>query len=314
MDATKYFAFSKYISTAAALKLFSIFPGCYRFLGNKFGMKRRLRMLGTGIPDHYGDRAKLFISMCNKYNAVNNGDDVIEIGTGWVHFESIVLRLFYDVKATLFDVWDNRQLEALKQFFIQLEKLLHKKMDLDKSKKKNIKQLIHAISTTDSLDDLYNFLSFQYVIDPSGTLDRFGNESFQMIYSCNVLEHIDKKGAHQFVKSFYRLLKPGGFSVHRIDLSDHLVRFAGIHNMLMKNYLKYSDKVWKIFFENRVQYINRIQCSEWLSFFEKAGFEVLEKKVQRCEIDLSKVAKMYKHLRKNDLECESIIVVHRKPA
>ena len=32
-----------------------------------------------------------------------------------------------------------------------------------------------------------------------------------------------------------------------------------------KNYLRYSDAVWKRWFENRVQYFNRVQRREWLT-------------------------------------------------
>ena len=33
----------------------------------------------------------------------------------------MTLRLFYDIKAVLFDVWDNRQLGGLKNYIRQLE-------------------------------------------------------------------------------------------------------------------------------------------------------------------------------------------------
>ena len=43
-----------------------------------------------------------------------------ELGTGWIHFYSLYLRLFFDFRGTLYDVWDNRQLHALKRIFSQL--------------------------------------------------------------------------------------------------------------------------------------------------------------------------------------------------
>lgn len=311
MRAAEYFSSVKYGLTAMILKLFSIHPQFYRILGNTLGKRRRIH---TGITYHRWERAKLFLSLCEKHNAIKDGDTVIEIGTGWVHFESIVLRLFYDVKATLFDVWDNRQLEALKQFSTQLEKLIHKTMDIDEGKKHRINELIEIISDTYSFDALYKSLGFEYMIDKSGTLERFQDKSFQMVYSCNVLEHVDQKVISEVVKDFYRVLKPGGFSIHKIDLSDHLASFAGIHNISKKNYLRFSDKEWKRFFENKVQYINRIQRPDWLGLFKRAGFELVEEHVRACDIDRLKIAEMYSHLRKNNLECENMMVVHKKPA
>ena len=310
MATTKYMNMVKYGLTAILLKLFSISPQFYRFLGNQFGAKRRVL---HGIPSDYGKRAKKFLSWYEKYQIIKNGDAVLEIGTGWVHFESIVIRLFYDVEATLFDVWDNRQLDALKQYAVQLEELLYQEMDLTQTQKQHIRQLIEIISKTDSFDSLYNHLNFQYLINANGTLESLQDESFQLVYSCNVLEHLDRETAPKLIQDFYRVLKPGGVSCHDIDLTDHLISFAGIHDMPQKYYLRFSDKTWKRFFENKVQYFNRIQCSEWLDFFQQAGLELVEKEITTGDIDTIKVDKTYKHLEKYDLVCERLSVVHRKP-
>jgi hypothetical protein len=75
----------------------------------------------------YPRRAKMFLTRCEKHRAVWNGDRVLEIGTRWVHWECIVLRLFYDAEATLFGVGDNRQLEVIKRYFGQFERLIVKR-------------------------------------------------------------------------------------------------------------------------------------------------------------------------------------------
>ena len=31
-------------------------------------------------------RGTLLVDLCNKYNIVNEGDKLLEIGTGWIHF------------------------------------------------------------------------------------------------------------------------------------------------------------------------------------------------------------------------------------
>jgi predicted SAM-dependent methyltransferase len=302
--------FVKYILTASVLKLFSLSPKFYRFLGNKFGCSK---ITLTGVPDKYRDRAKQFLTLCEKHEVITDGDNIIEIGTGWVHFESIVLRLFYDVKTTLFDVWDNRHFESLKTFVKELEKVLYITMDINEVKKRQIKKLIETISKSSSFDQLYNSLGFQYVLNTSGALKKFNNESFQLVYSHHVLEHVSQKIVYRLIKDLFRVLKPGGCSIHKIDLGDHLVSFAGLKHISKKYYLKYSDKKWERFFENKVQHINRIQRPEWHSMFKEAGFNLVEEQVQTCHIHGFKVAEKYSDLMKNDLECESMILVHRKP-
>jgi len=107
-------------------------------------------------------------------------------------------------------------------------------------------------------------------------------------------------------------LKPGGLSIHVIDLSDQLVHFARTRNMSEKNYLRYSDEIWRRCFENRVQYFNRIQRPEWLNLFQKTGFELVKEKTRFCNINTTRVATAYEHLERRDLECRTMVVVHRK--
>ena len=83
--------------------------------------------------------------------------------------------------------------------------------------------------------------------------------------------------------------------------------------MSKKNYLKYSEKEWKRYFENKVQYINRIQSTEWLKMFENVGFELVEKILNFCDIDRIKIDKKYRIFEENDLACLDMIVIHKKP-
>src|ERR1700694_855372 len=110
----------KYVMTAAVLKLFSATPQTrqgYRLLGNTLGQRRRIR---AGLDRKYVERVKRLLQWCEQYKAINEGDQMLEIGTGWLHWESTIIRLFYDVEITLLDVWDNRQLHAYKSHYAQL--------------------------------------------------------------------------------------------------------------------------------------------------------------------------------------------------
>ncbi len=42
---------------------------------------------------------------------------------------------------------------------------------------------------------------------------------------------------------------------------------------------RYAEKVWKRYFENDVQYFNRVQRPEWLEMFQQAGFEMVEEEL-----------------------------------
>ncbi len=301
----------KYITTALLLKLFSISPitrQLYRYLGNTYGTRKRIN---GGLPLFYVNRAKQIIQLCRRYRAIQNGDSLLEIGTGWVHWESIVLRLFFDIHACVFDVWDNRQVEAMHHYFKQFADIIDREMDIDSTQSKRVHDLLSFVSGTKSFDDLYDLLGFKYVVNPQGTLSQFNESSFDLIVSSGVLEHVAKKALPDLVKDFHRLLKPGGFSFHHIVIADHLAMHdPGVSK---KNYLRYSDRLWKRCFENQIQYFNRVQRPEWLCLFGSAGLELLEESPWTETIGPIKVDQQYIGLSQTDLECTVLNLVHKKP-
>jgi cyclopropane fatty-acyl-phospholipid synthase-like methyltransferase len=300
-----------YMVAAGALKAFSFTPQTrklYRFLGNVLGANRRISI---GLPDYYVDRGLELIDIINRHQAVRQGDHILEIGTGWMHWESIFIRLFNEVQATLFDVWDNRQLKPLKSYVAQLDKAIEVKTRLPFEKTIDIHELIKAITSVNSFPELYNLLGFQYVVDPNGTLRSFRDAEFALVYSTDVLEHVEGKTLGIYLNDICRILKPGGYSVHKIDLHDHLAFYD--KGASQKTYLKYSDSAWKHYFENKVQYFNRIQRPEWLQLFQSAGLTLVQEESRFIDVRSLKVSPRYRDLTQQDLACSSIRVVHRKP-
>lgn len=301
----------KYFTIAAALKFFSLTPQtkwAYRQLGNTLGQRARVR---HGLDRTRLRRAKNILELCERYQAVHDGDRLLEVGTGCIHWESTIIRLFYDVEITLFDTWDNRQLEAYERYFGQLEEVIDKELDLDAARSERAHKVLQVIAKANSFDEIYRALGFHYVVNASGTLAQVQDKSFTLIFSCNVLEHINRAILPGFIQDFYRILKPGGHSIQIIDLGDHLAYYD--KRASRKNYLRYSDKVWRRYFENDVQYVNRVQRPEWLALFRRAGLELLEEETQYTDIGSIKVDKSYAALDKKDLECVVLTVIHVRP-
>ncbi len=300
----------KYVMTAAALKAFSVTPQTrygYRMLGNTLGQRQRVH---AGLDWKYVERVKRLLQWCKQYDAVQSGDHLLEIGTGWLHWESTLLRLFYNVEITLFDVWDNRQLLAYKSHYAQLDKIIDQELDLDARQHERVHSLLANIVHANSFDEIYHIMNFRHVINPDGSLSQFEDQSYSLIFSSNVLEHVDVKILPGFTRDFYRLLKPGGYSMHQIDLGDHLSYYD--KSTPFKNYLRYSDAVWRRFFENDVQYFNRIQRPEWLTLYQNAGFELVEEEPIYADIGDIAVDGRFANLEQQDLRCWTLRVVHRK--
>lgn len=300
----------RYYLSAMALKAFSCSPltrSLYRGLGNNLGGKRR----GMGpMPPFYLDRVNRMLRIAKKYGVPKNGDRLIELGTGWLHWEAITARLFFDVRGVLFDVWDNRQIEGLKNYLIQLDNSLDR-LEVDHAQRVSAHKLISKIADVTDYRDLYSLLGFEYVLDHTGSLSSFANESFDFAVSAGVMEHIYAKDAPAFVDGIASLLKPGGYSIHSINIRDHLRQYDT--SVSRKQYLRYSDRVWRVCFQNDVQYINRIQRSEWLDLFKKVGLVLAQEEVEMEDLSGLKVATAYHKYEENDLGCGGLELVHRKP-
>jgi hypothetical protein len=162
----------RYCTTAAALKAFSLPPArpLYRTLGNRVGGARRARGRIEAGPSHYLARAERILEAARKHRLIDDGATILEIGTGWVHWEATVLRLFYDLQATLVDVWDNRQLAAFKAYVGQLEPYIDSHFAVSRADADRAHQLLRKLLHAKTFDELYAITGFEYVIDPSGAL------------------------------------------------------------------------------------------------------------------------------------------------
>ena len=310
-DTTAISHMVKYITTAVALKGFSYNPAMrslYRSLGNRAGNKRR----SSGrIPGYYPERVKRMLRLERKHNLVRDGDRILELGTGWLHWEALTLRLFYDIEAVLFDVWDNRQLGGVKNYLRQLRPMLNDDFELSVTALKRAQTLIDEILKVNSFAELYELLGFEYVVESSGSLAQFSDESFQLVVSGGVLEHVKREALTTVIRETSQILKPGGWAVHSIDTADHLEHYD--RKVSPKMYLCFSDDTWNRLFENEVQYINRMQRGEWLELFKANGFDVIEEESRRVDISKLRLANRYKQMERSDLECTVLKVALRKP-
>jgi cyclopropane fatty-acyl-phospholipid synthase-like methyltransferase len=296
----------RYSAAAFALKVFSLNAltrRFYRLIGNHFGAKNRHQVADLPIRVNRGD---LIVELCRKYHALNNGDKLLEVGTGWMHWYSLYLRIFYECRITALDIWDNRQFSALKAGFGKLAER-HKETPISETASNNLA----VISRAASFAELYREIGFQYVIEPRGSLDQFADQSFDCILSMHVLEHVPAKYVNDLIGNMYRTLKPGKFTIHQIGIDDHLAHYD--RKASQKQYLKYSDRTWKALFENEVQYFNRLQMSEWLNAFKNAGFTLEEKLVEATDIATLKIAPRFAGYSHEDLSCTILTLVYRKP-
>ena len=305
-------AMFKYVAISTAAKAFSVNDttrSAYRKLGNV--LLEKMRVSG-GLSQPYVDRAVRLVDHCDRLELLEPGDRVLELGTGWVHWEATVLRLFFDVEVTLYDVWDNRLLGAYTSWLGQL----HDRIDtafahLPAERRAQAKKLARQAMDVTTFDELYETMNFTYTVDPSGELTGVARNHYALAVSADVFEHVNGEQLPTYLATMRECLVPGGASVHQIDLVDHFHYFDAKSSP--KNYYRYTDTAWRRWFESDVQYFNRIQRPAWMSLFENAGFDLVDAHTVSAPLAPMKLAPAYQGLATEDLECMQLLTVHRNP-
>ncbi len=264
----------RYVATAWILKLFSLNSATrrlYRLVGNRFGQNRRSMVSETVVR-----RGLWLVSAVQRYSAgLDETSVILELGTGWQHFYALFLRLFYSPQMILFDVQDNRQFASLQKRFVNLVEVLpgalpkewtHRRADIEA----RLRQIISAAS----FEELYAQLGLTYRIEPSGRLDFLPDKQIDLVFSMDVLEHVDRAAMPVMAQAVRRVLRPGGLFLNQIGLDDHLAHYAP--GVSPKHFLTYSHQTWGWLFENNLQSFNRLQLSDIVRIMEQAGLETLE--------------------------------------
>ena len=171
-------------------------------------------------------------------------------------------------------------------------------------------QLIDDLLRARSFEEAYEVLGAEYIIDANGSMAGAESESYAMVISLAVLEHIRAEIMPQVIAETYRLLPPGGYAIHSFDLSDHYWYFDS--SMPRKNYLRFSPATWDRWFSSRVMYINRVQRPEWDAIFKQANFEILDCEVVREPLGGITVHPSY-GLSFDDAQTQSLCYLLRRP-
>lgn len=302
----------KYYTAAFGLKVFSInslTKKAYRSVGNILGSKRRSQQ----VSPHYFQRADENLRFIEERGGIADGMHVMELGTGWVHWEALFTRLFYDVEVTLFDVWDNRQFDGFIFYASQLRSRMREEIKRTPAEFERAEALLDKVLICKDFDEVYKLLNFRYLIVDNGSLSPLADSSLDLVFSSDVLEHVSAKAVPTLCADLMRVLKPGGYAAHQIVFVDHLTIYdESAHE---KHYLSMSDLQWKLFGDNGVQYINRLQPTEFEKYFKDAGFATEGESVcQKCDISLITVADRFKGYSDEDLETSVKRLLLRKPA
>ncbi len=298
-----------YYATALALKAFSIngySEQLYRSLGNA----RNAIKSETEIAVKYYFRTPIFLETLRRHNVLKPGIKALEIGTGFVHWEALVLRNEIPCDVQLYDIWDNRTYHRFQSYARHLANpQVRERLGL--SVPENQKMMEEVLALPD-FDAVYRRLGFDYKLDPSGLLQGVDDTAFDLVVSSDVGEHLRREDIPAIIRGSFEVLKPGGWAFHQVCLVDHLRIYAGSTHP--KQYLSFSKAHYARYLNNGVQYINQVQVPEWKAMFEGAGFEIAAlDRIGTADLTGLSIHPDWSGISEEDLSCTVVVFMVRKP-
>jgi SAM-dependent methyltransferase len=161
-------------------------------------------------------------------------------------------------------------------------------------------------SNCTSINEILKFSGGAYHFNGLSSLKALADDSFDIIYSQAVLEHVRRDEFSETLLQCRRLLKPNGVMSHVVDFKDHLG--GGLSN------LKISSVLWEQnwFALKSNFYTNRLRFSEVIKICEDSGFTLKMAEVSRYEVTpirRKQLATEFSRLSDDDLSVSEVHLV-----
>lgn len=254
--------------TAAKLPS-SVANPAYYWLQRRMGNMRRIDPT---------DRIRGAIEFCEMLDATGSspvGCRFLELGTGWRLNVPITLWLCgaraigtIDLNRYLRPELVRLDVQYMREHRAEIESLVGQRIHDDR-----LEQLVQFDGGPWQIDDLFRFCSIGYVAPGDAAQLPLNDETLDYEVSYAVLEHIPLATLQAINREAFRVLRPGGKVLHRIDLSDHFCRSDSSISPL--NFLRFDDDSWNEIAGNRYTFMNRLRIDDYLHVFEEAGLRVV---------------------------------------
>ncbi len=123
-----------------------------------------------------------------------------------------------------------------------------------------------------SLQGFLQPMQIEYVYPGDARKTGLPEETIDIVFSSNVLEHIPRDIQTEIHQESLRILKPGGIVVHRFNPQDH---YSTVDSSITNsNFIQYSAKEWNWYGGSGLAYHNRLRSRDYREMFQESGLEV----------------------------------------
>lgn len=262
----------RYYSWAIVEKTLSLTPGgkrIYRAVGR--AVRRNQRGTGVHIATAY--------PIIRKARDLAQGEAfILDVGTGWFHHDAFLLYLVAGERwqIALFDIEDRGDLRSIRNYLSYLrEHSREVAAELDLNQPDMVEKLDELLALP-TRERIYERCGFTLHVPSDLTRPFLPDNSFDVMVSDCVLPHIRPEVVVGELSALARMLKDDGVMYHRIGHDDHWAFHDPTIPWPSFNYLRYSDRIYRLLFDTKLEYHNRLLKSDWLRIFHEAGLRVIE--------------------------------------
>lgn len=281
----------------------------HRILQEKVG---QLKSLETG---NQFDNAIKILGLANRHAGNLQRKRVVEIGTGWVPAVPVALALA-GCEVHTFDVAPLTKPEYLRRTLDAWEKRL---VDLAEAAGQSICEVTERWEKLARMPDLASlcYATGGVALAPCDTANLPNEtESYDLAVSNLVMQCVPESLVVPVIRESVRLLKPSGWAIHRMHLTDEYAqKDAQRHDL---DFLKHPKETWDRWYNHALKVQNRWRASQFLQVFTESGLVPVEV-IQRCrQSDLDYIRKLnlapeYRDFTELDLASIALTTALQKP-
>jgi SAM-dependent methyltransferase len=197
---------------------------------------------------------------------------LLEVGTGWMPTLPLCFGLAGARSCHTYDLTRHLSSSLTFRMLTRLEAHLKEIAVTANVPEDAVRERYRAYREAGTLDDVCRAAGITYNAPADASHTSLPNSSIDIVFSNNVLEHVEPLVIGDIMRETNRLLRERGVAIHSVNCGDH---YAYCDDTISQvNYLQYSDEEWRPW-NNRLQYQNRLRACEFLRFAKGAGLAVV---------------------------------------
>jgi SAM-dependent methyltransferase len=234
--------------------------------------KRRLRPYPNPVSEWTLEEGFRLLEFLREGGCQVDGATVLEVGSGW---HPVIPLLFSLANAKRVVMVDSQRLIDGATFFGTVLGMEAHAQHI--AARIGIDEAVIRSALADPPGDLGELLR-RFRMDYRAPCDLAASSipdgEFNVVFSRALLEHVPPDVLRPLLDRTFRLLRPGGWTCHAVDNSDHWSHSD--RRLSRLNFLCHSDRFFGFLtWFNPLDYQNRLRHPEYADLLQKSGFEVV---------------------------------------